>query len=62
MLTIHFCKVANELLKYDIPSISFDFPGHIDSIQGTLDDTASIEDTYKFIEDRPEITLIEMKN
>lgn len=29
--------------------------------QGTLDDTAPIEDTYKFIESRPEIELIEMK-
>lgn len=27
--------VANKLLEYGIPSISFDFPGHIDSIQGT---------------------------
>ena len=27
--------VANKLLQYEIPSISFDFPGHIDSIQGT---------------------------
>ncbi len=27
--------VANELLKYNISSISFDFPGHIDSVQGT---------------------------
>jgi len=27
--------VANMLLKYGIPSISFDFPGHIDSVQGT---------------------------
>ena len=31
-------------------------------IQGTLDDTAPVEDTYKFVEDRPEIKLIEMKN
>lgn len=31
-------------------------------IQGSLDDTASIEDTYKFIENRPEIELIEIKN
>lgn len=31
-------------------------------IQGTLDDTAPIEDTYKFIGSRPEIELIEMKN
>lgn len=31
-------------------------------IQGTLDDTAPIEDTYKFIENRPEIELIEMEN
>lgn len=30
--------------------------------QGTLDDTAPIEDTYKFIESRPEIELIEMKS
>lgn len=30
-------------------------------IQGSLDDTARIEDTYKFIESRPEIKLIEMK-
>lgn len=29
--------------------------------QGTLDDTAPIEDTYKFIESRPEIELVEMK-
>ena len=27
--------VANCLLEYGIPSISFDFPGHIDSVQGT---------------------------
>lgn len=27
--------VAEKLLLYDISSISFDFPGHIDSIQGT---------------------------
>lgn len=27
--------VANKLLEYGIPSISFDFPGHIDSVQGT---------------------------
>jgi len=27
--------VANMLLECEIPSISFDFPGHIDSIQGT---------------------------
>ena len=26
--------VANKLLEYNIPSISFDFPGHIDSVQG----------------------------
>lgn len=31
-------------------------------IQGTLDDTAPISDTYKFIENRPEIELIEMKS
>ena len=31
-------------------------------IQGSLDDTAPIEDTYKFIKDRPEIELIEIKN
>ena len=31
-------------------------------IQGTLDDTAPIKDTYKFIKNRPEIELIEMKN
>lgn len=27
--------VANKLLEYGIPSISFDFPGHMDSVQGT---------------------------
>ena len=27
--------VANMLLEYGIPSISFDFPGHIDSVQNT---------------------------
>ncbi len=27
--------VANKLLEYGIQSISFDFPGHIDSVQGT---------------------------
>ena len=27
--------VSNMLLEYGIPSISFDFPGHIDSVQGT---------------------------
>jgi len=27
--------VADILLEYGIPSISFDFPGHIDSLQGT---------------------------
>ena len=31
-------------------------------IQGDLDDTAPIEDTYKFIKDKPEIELIEIKN
>lgn len=31
-------------------------------IQGSLDDTASIKDTYKFIENRPEIELIEIEN
>jgi alpha/beta superfamily hydrolase len=31
-------------------------------IQGSLDDTAPIEDTYKFIKNRPEMELIEMKN
>lgn len=31
-------------------------------IQGSLDDTAPIEDTYKFIKNRPEIKLIEMEN
>lgn len=31
-------------------------------IQGTLDETAPIEDTYRFIENRPEIELIEMEN
>lgn len=31
-------------------------------IQGSLDDTAPIKDTYKFIKNRPEIELIEMKN
>ena len=27
--------VANKLLEHNIPSISFDFPGHMDSVQGT---------------------------
>lgn len=27
--------VANKLLEYGVPSVSFDFPGHMDSIQGT---------------------------
>ena len=27
--------VANKLLEHNIPSISFDFPGHIDSVQST---------------------------
>ena len=31
-------------------------------IQGEKDDTALIEDTYKFIENRPEIELLKMKN
>ncbi len=31
-------------------------------IQGSLDDTAPIKDTYKFIKDRPEIELMEIKN
>ena len=31
-------------------------------LQGKLDDTAPINDTYRFIKDRPEIELIEMKN
>lgn len=31
-------------------------------IQGSLDDTAPIKDTYKFIKNRPEIELIEIKN
>ena len=31
-------------------------------IQGSLDDTAPIEDTYKFIKNKPEIELVEMKN
>lgn len=30
-------------------------------IQGTLDDTASIEDTYKFIRNKPEIELVELE-
>lgn len=30
-------------------------------IQGTLDDTALIKDTYKFIKNKPEIQLIEIK-
>ena len=31
-------------------------------IQGSLDDTSPIKDTYKFIKDRPEIELIEIEN
>ena len=31
-------------------------------IQGKLDDTAPIEDTYRFIKNKPEIELIEMEN
>ena len=31
-------------------------------LQGIQDDTAPIEDTYKFIKNKPEIELIEMKN
>ena len=31
-------------------------------LQGDRDDTAPIEDTYKFIKNKPEIELIEMKN
>ena len=31
-------------------------------LQGEQDDTALIEDTYKFIKNKPEIELIEMKN
>ena len=31
-------------------------------IQGKKDDTAPIEDTYKFIQNKPEIELIEMEN
>ena len=27
--------VADMLLKHGIPSIAFDFPGHMDSVQGT---------------------------
>lgn len=27
--------VSEKLLEYEIPSISFDFPGHIDSVQGS---------------------------
>lgn len=32
------------------------------TIQGSLDDTAPIADTYKFIENRPEFELIEFEN
>ena len=31
-------------------------------IQGSLDDTAPIEDTYTFIQNKPEIELIEINN
>ena len=31
-------------------------------IQGSLDDTAPISDTYKFIANKPEFELVEMKN
>lgn len=31
-------------------------------IQGSLDDTAPIKDTYKFIKDRPELELMEVRN
>ena len=31
-------------------------------IQGLLDDTAPISDTYKFIQNKPEIELVEMEN
>lgn len=40
--------VANILLEYGIPSISFDFPGHIDSEQGT--DKLKIDVCISYIE------------
>lgn len=38
--------VANKLLQYGIPSISFDFPGHIDSVQGTDKLTVDVSISY----------------
>lgn len=40
--------VANMLLEYGIPSISFDFPGHMDSVQGT--DKLNVDVCISYIE------------
>lgn len=39
--------IANKLLEYDIPSISFDFPGHLDSEQGS--DKLTVEVCVSYI-------------
>lgn len=50
-----------DLIKNDLYS-RYNEKRKILIIHGELDDTAPIKDIYKFIEKRPEIELIEMKN
>lgn len=50
-----------DLVKHDLYNI-YKEKRKILIIQGTEDDTAPIVDTYKFVKDRPEIELVEMKN
>ncbi len=50
-----------DLIKHDIYDTYYE-KRKILIIQGSLDDTAPIKDTYKFIENRQEMELIEMKN
>lgn len=50
-----------DLIDHDLYSI-YREQRKILILQGELDDTAPIKDTYRFIKDRPEIELIEMRN
>ena len=50
-----------DLIEHDL-YIKYKEKRKILIIQGDLDDTAPITDTYKFITNRPEFELIEMKN
>ena len=49
-----------DLVKYDLYN-NYKEKRKILIIQGDADDTALIEDTYKFIQNKPEIELIEIK-